>query len=112
MLAWFAALALAQSPPAGLTVSTSASPLRWLTADVVSERFLGEPVAGPKFTVGEEVEWIVEQGGKVRVHDGDRYGWVAATALTDQAPAPAAGSTANALLGGLPPLIPGSPGKP
>jgi hypothetical protein len=93
-------------PPGIQLTQGGGASLRWLTADVVSERFLGETVLGPKFTNGEQVELIVEENGKARVRDGDHYGWVPVASLTSTAPTPAAGSDANALLGGLPPLIP------
>jgi hypothetical protein len=104
LIAWLVALAGAQTPPPAAPPAAPAE--RWLSAEVVSERFPGEATPGPKFSAGEEVTVLVEDGAKTRVFAGDRYGWVPSASLTATAPAePAAPPGASGLLGGLPPLI-------
>lgn len=131
-LLWaLAAAAFAQAPP-GLTASltsglTAGSPnTRWIAApegatEVASVRFFGETVAGPSFKSGEEVELIVVDGDMARIHEGTRYGWVAASTLAASPPLtlPPLGSLpalappgGNPLLGGLAPLAPPAPLSP
>jgi hypothetical protein len=60
------------------------------TAEAPSTRFEDAAVAGPTFELGAQVEVLVRKGKLVRVHDGDRYGWVDAKLITAiQAPPPA-----------------------
>ncbi|MCA9493709.1 MAG: hypothetical protein KC621_27440 [Myxococcales bacterium] len=110
------ALAQPQMPlglPPGFDLSALQGPkaeARWLTAQVVATRFPGEKTPGPTFESGEMVELILEDGGQARVRQGDRYGWVPASALTTEAPAPpAVPASASDLLGAPPLLVPKSP---
>jgi hypothetical protein len=98
--------------PPGVTLSAPNS--RYVVADVVSKRFPDEDTAGPTFETGEQVDVIVEEGGRVRVHQGERYGWVPAGQLTTTAPASAPTSVpgSNPLLGGLKPLLPAPAAPP
>ena len=109
----------AAAPVPGLTASrTTASPTaRWITppdgaSELPSKRFFGEPIVGPAFKSGEEVELILVDGDQARIREGSRYGWVPASALSTTPPLtmpsmpellPPGG---NPLLGGLKPLLP------
>ncbi len=104
-------VSLAQAPAAVPTlapaaVATDAPEKRWAVSDVDSKRFADDDTAGPTFKAGDELLLIVTDGSRVRVRRGDRYGWVPASAVTAEAPAPA---PASLDLLGLPPTL-GSPG--
>lgn len=109
------ALAQPQMPlglPPGFDLSALQGPkaeARWLVSQVVSTRFPGEKTPGPTFEAGEMVEFILEDGGQVRVRQGDRYGWVAASALTTEAPPPPAAPANGSDLLGAPSLLPKIP---
>ena len=120
MLGVWLALAVGWSTPAGAqmppgiggSLAIPSANARYLMADVVSKRFPGEDLAGPTFKTGEQVDVIVEEGGSVRVRQGERYGWVPAAQLTATAPMPTLPAGGNPLLGGLQPLQPAAPASP
>jgi hypothetical protein len=120
VLAGLSSPAGAQMPPGfGTSLGMPTANARYIIADVVSKRFPGEDVVGPTFTTGEQVDVIIEDGGSVRIRQGERYGWVPAGQLTSMSPMPQMPMPgmpqmpgANPLLGGLKPLVPAPPGTP
>ncbi len=82
--------AFAQMP--GITLGLPTGELRWVTQEVEARRFPASAATqapGPSLRIGDEVELIVVEGTLARVKKGDRYGWVPASALTEEAPASA-----------------------
>lgn len=57
-------------------------------AETPSTRFPDADVAGPSFDANLRVEVLVHDGDRLRVRDGDDYGWIAASAVTASAPDP------------------------
>lgn len=78
MLLW-GALAFGQDVPA-------AGEARWVVADVEATRFYGLDAHKVPLSANDEVEVITTEGDRVRVMADGRYGWVAASALTDVEP--------------------------
>jgi len=73
---------------------------RWVVADVEATRFpVGTaPAPGPSLRAGDEVVVVLFDGDHVRITKGQRYGWVALSALTDVAPKTIVPSSAPGLL--------------
>jgi hypothetical protein len=91
VFAILSALALAQSVPPGLPTTPAAqapASSRWTVAETPSRRFPDAEVAGPTFPAGATVIVLVTDGDRVRIQKGELVGWVPASALTDQPPAP------------------------
>jgi hypothetical protein len=65
----------------------------WLATDVEARRFPDTDAKGPAFETGDEVTVLFVEGALVRVTTGDRFGWVAPTALTATDPTPDAAPT-------------------
>lgn len=78
-----ASLSHAQVP--GLSFGPTGEP-RWVVADVEAKRFAEGDEAGPALKAGDEVELVFTEGDRVRIKKGDRYGWIAASAVTEEAP--------------------------
>ena len=57
-------------------------------AETPSLRFSDAAVPGPTFAPGTRLEVLVREGGVVRVVQGDKFGWVPATAVAVTMPAP------------------------
>jgi hypothetical protein len=72
----------------------------YATAEVASQRFLDADTAGPTFAKDARLEVLVREGDRVRVREGDSYGWVLASTVTSEAPegASAGGFDMNAIL--------------
>jgi hypothetical protein len=60
----------------------------FVTAETPSKRFPDADTAGPTFAANTQVEVLVHDGARVRVRDGDDFGWIAATAISADAPDP------------------------
>lgn len=71
----------------GFAAPAFAQDAQWVVADTPSVRFADADTAGPAFKKDEKVEILAHDGARVRVRDGDSYGWIAATALTSTQPA-------------------------
>ncbi len=77
----------------GLLVSFSASAQEagdtvFAARDVETKRFADAPAAGPALSLGDRLTVLYVDGDRVRISRGDRYGWVAADALTAENPNP------------------------
>ena len=58
----------------------------WAKAEVKSVRFADDTVAGPTFERNAQLEVILREGNRVRVRQGDDYGWIPASTVTTEAP--------------------------
>ncbi len=83
-LALIASLSYAQTP--GLSLGAITGEARWVVAGIEADRFPNAPSERFALAVGEEVELIFTEGARVRIKQGDRYGWLPATAVTAEAP--------------------------
>ena len=59
----------------------------YATAETTSTRFPDATTAGPVFQKDTRLEVLVREGDRLRVHAGDAYGWIPASAVTTVAPA-------------------------
>jgi len=109
-------IAMAQAPLdlsslglGNIATSVGASAAKYTVSETASTRFPDSDAAGPTFTAGERVEILFEEGDRVRVRAGNKYGWFAASLLSDIAPTGAAGAapTLNFQAGSPPGLPPG-----
>jgi len=66
----------------------SALPTKFVVDNVDSTRFVDKDLPGKNFAAGDAVQVLFESNGLVRIKKGNAFGWVPATALTDEAPAP------------------------
>ncbi len=71
--------------------SAWAADVVYATAEVASVRFPDADTAGPTFAKDARLEVLVEDGDRLRVREGDKYGWIDATLVTTEAPAAADG---------------------
>ena len=58
----------------------------YAAASLEAARFIDSEASSMVVPPGSEVEVVAEQGDKVRIRYQTSFGWVAADALTDQAP--------------------------
>ena len=63
-----------------------ASDVVYPTAEVTSVRFPDADTVGPTFAKDARLEVLVQDGERLRVRDGDNYGWIDAAAVTSEAP--------------------------
>lgn len=59
----------------------------WAIEAVESMRFPDADVVGPRFEEDAELEVLTAEGERYRVRLGDKYGWVAITAVSTEEPA-------------------------
>lgn len=78
----------------GTAVAQEAGEVAWLVEDADAVRFAGSNTAGPSFDQGTRVQVLFVEGDLKRVFAGNRFGWVAASALS--ATDPNAASDADA----------------
>ena len=59
----------------------------YATGEVASLRFPDATVVGPTFSKDARLTVLFRQGERIRVTNGDVYGWIPATSVTTEAPA-------------------------
>ncbi len=63
--------------------------IRYVVEAASTHRFVDdETVAGPELKVGDEVERITEEEGRVRIKKDTFYGWISADKLAEAPPEP------------------------
>jgi hypothetical protein len=72
-------------------IGWAADDVVWAVSETASTRFADRDVVGPTFKASTRLEVLVRDGDRLRVHDGDEFGWVAKAATTDVAPADSLG---------------------
>lgn len=58
----------------------------WVVDGVVSKRFAGDELQGPRFETEEEVQVVYREGELVRVKGKAGFGWLSKGAITSEAP--------------------------
>lgn len=58
----------------------------WAADEIKSLRFPDATTVGPVFQKDTRLEVLVREGDRLRVHAGDTYGWIPASAVTSVAP--------------------------
>lgn len=73
----------------GWSATALAQDAVWATEDIESTRFFDAEVAGPEIAKGTRLTVVMRDGERVRVRVGTSFGWVAASSVSDEAPASA-----------------------
>jgi SH3-like domain-containing protein len=59
----------------------------FMVENVQAKRFINEDIEGPFLSSGTRVNVVIKEGDWVRVRNGESFGWVRATNLSETEPA-------------------------